>query len=238
MKNLTLWDLAMGLEQLLDKHTDALNTLQSSTIYAPMLRAKRDEITAVFSRGVPGQTMPLAPELRAADGIHDLSGNGFRAHLESYIQTPRVPADLRNAAQRLHSDLAPTRADLHRAYVDEAQAARPRRAQLPDYADDLRRFPTADGRTLYDWYVDFLDAADHIHALLQARVAAFATDQDLTAVEGSPTASTLRFQTLKLLGRFRKTARDEMVARPDLPRGLETQLFGYFDLLQSARSPS
>ena len=50
-------------------------------------------------------------------------------------------------------------------------------------------------------------------------VAAFATDQDLTAVEGSPTASTLRFQTLKLLGRFRKTARDEMVARPDLPRG-------------------
>ncbi len=238
MKNLTLWDLAMGLEQMLDKNAGSFASLHAATIYGPALREKRDEIVVVFSRGEQGQTMPLAPELKVADIDHDGAGNGFRGHLLSYVQTPGVPADVRDLAQRLIDALAPTPSDLRRAYVDEAQAAKARRALLPTYEADLRRFPTADGRTLYDWYVAFLDAADHIQSLLQKRVAAFAAHEDLVKIEGSPAAATLRLKTLKLLNRFRKTVRDEMAVRRELPGGLETQLFGYLDILQSTRAPS
>ncbi len=54
-------------------------------------------------------------------------------------------------------------------YKKEAQVASFNRSKVADMAADMRSIPAPDGRTVYDWVVEFLDSGDQIAALLDAR---------------------------------------------------------------------
>jgi hypothetical protein len=231
MNRLTLSDLVLGLEHLLTKQADAMEGLNAATIYRPALQANHDAIIELLSSVSLHSRNPLSAELAEANSLHDSLGNATRVHVQSYAMNPHAPAELRAAAARLIAGLLPAARDLQRTYIHEVKAARERRAKLPDYADDLRRFTTADGGTLLDWFTAHLDAADVVLALLHQRVSLIADNQELRALNDSPNGNKLRNEALKLINRFRKTVRDELSLRPDLPRALEERLFGFIDVL-------
>jgi hypothetical protein len=71
--------------------------------------------------------------------------------------------------------------------------------------------------------VDFVAAGEKIDTLLSERADA----------KDRAEAATLRADTIGLLNRLRKSLKVEQKNNPSLPADLDTQVFGYFDLLET-----
>jgi hypothetical protein len=230
MRELTLSDLKMGLGNLLEGQTAALTASSVGRTYGALLAAKRDELDALPAPLTEG--LPLSGELAHADGVHDALGTAIWHLCTAYVEHPRVPPRVQDAAMRCREALIPSLWVLRKSYADEAAAALSRRAAIAGMEPDLNLFPAADGKTLLDWALAYIDQGERLHGLLNARADAVA------AVDGQARrrAAQLRSETADLLAHFRAALADEMAADPTLPRDLEERIFGFFDQLARRRA--
>jgi hypothetical protein len=230
MRELSLGDLKMGLGNLLDGQTEILMSSVMGRAYGPLLAAKRQEIDELPSALTEG--LPLAGELAHADGVHDALGTAIWHLCTAYIEHPRVPPDVQDAATRCRDALIPSLGVLRRSYADEAAAALSRRAAIAGMEADLNTFPVAKGKTLLDWALAYIDQGERLHGLLSARADAVAA----VDAQARRRAAQLRSETVALLGRFREALADEMAADSSLPRDLDARLFGFFDQVANRRA--
>ena len=230
MRELTLSDLKMGLGNLLDGQPQALTASAIGRTYGSLLAAKRDEIDALPAPLTEG--LPLAGELSHADGVHDALGTAIWHLCTAYMEHPRVPPRVQDAASRCREALIPTLGALRKSYADEAAAALSRRAAISGMEADLNLFPVADGKTLLDWALAYIDQGERLHGLLAARADAVAAVDS----QARRRAQELRVETVELLFHFRTSLADEMAADPTLPRDLDQRIFGFFDQLAKRRA--
>jgi len=165
---------------------------------------------------------PLVDELEASDLRHDGVGGGIYFITEAYLRHADSTPELIAAAKQIRTELIPALDSLSATYESEATQAKVHKTQLAALKPALDLFPVIGG-TLYDWAVDFVDAGEKINTLLSERADA----------KDRAEASALRSDTIGLLNRLRKSLKAEQKANPSLPADLETQVFGYFDLLET-----
>jgi hypothetical protein len=221
---LNLNDASLGLADLLTKRLATLSLSAVGKGYVPVLSAKQKAIDEL-PPALLGK--PLAEELGQVDFEHDGLGRGIWLQTESYMQLPNVPADVLAAAKRIRAAFIPELARLQEPYADQAEAAKSRAAAIGTLEADLKKFPLASGQTLYDWAVAFNASGEKLSALLSKR-----GDVDTKARKA---ASKLRSEAVGLLNRVRAAVADEVAANPALPRDLDAQIFGYFDVLEAQR---
>lgn len=230
MRELTLSDLKMGLGNLFEGQSQSLTASAIGRTYGALLHAKREEIDALPAPLTEG--LPLSGELAHADGVHDALGTAIYHLCTAYMEHPRVPPRVQDAAMRCREALIPSLASLRKSYADEAAAALNRRAAVSGLEADLNLFPVADGKTLLDWALAYIDQGERLHGLLAARADAVAAVDTQTRRR----ASQLRADTIELLFHFRTSLADEMAADAALPRDLDQRIFGFFDQLAKRRS--
>jgi hypothetical protein len=131
---------------------------------------------------------------------------------------------LANGGSSAH-DFVPSLEELNATFTTESARARERRAIVEGRRADLERLPLADGATLYDACLGFLDAAEAMHEAIVAR-------GDAQPTEGRGAAGTIRSRGNGLLGRLRAELRAEVKKDPALPRDLEAQVSAHADELE------
>lgn len=165
---------------------------------------------------------PLVDELESADALHDSLGGGIYFITEAYLRHGNVGPDVIAAAKHIRAELIPALDSLSSTYESEASNARLNRERLEALKPQLELFPVTNG-TLYNWAVDFVEAGEKIDTLLSERA----------DVKDRAEASALRSDIIGLLNRLRKSLKMEQKVDPSLPADLESQVFGYFDLLEA-----
>ncbi len=224
MRNITIGDMDIGLENLFGKRNADLQVSAAGKLYGPMLAKKH---SAIKSLPESLRKRPLVAELDVADAGHDGYGGAIFAYVESIFVVPGITDATRAAARRIQQAFIPNKSALTDSYAEEAAAAKRNRLKLAERENDLKLFPVAEGKTLYDWVVAFLDAGDQLDVLLDER--------SLVGVGGKENAGKLRSETLGLLYQFRTTLKTEIANDEALPRDLEGKVFSYFDELSARR---
>ncbi len=219
MRHTSLESLLLGLADLLSKRLPALESFANGAANIALLTLYHTRISAL-PRALLGR--PLVDELDAADSRHDSVGGGIYFITEAYLRHSDTSPELIAAAKRIRAELIPALDSLSATYESEASMARLHKERLTALKPMLDLFPVVGG-TLYDWAVDFVEAGEKIDTLLSERADA----------KDRAEASALRSDTIGLLNRLRKSLKAEQKANPSLPNDLETQVFGYFDLLES-----
>jgi len=118
---------------------------------------------------------------------------------------------------------------LNAKYKKEAQIASFNRTKVVEMEADLKSVPTPDGRTAYDWVVEFLDSGEHIATLLDAR-------SKVEADEPGVELALNRARALGLVTKARALVGEEAAKSMKLPKNAEAIVFGYFDTLAAFRS--
>ena len=97
MRNLTLGDLKLGLNDLLEKRAADLTACQAGALYGPMILAKRDAIAALPDALTGGR--PLAAQLAETDIRHDGYGGAVWHLTEAILRHPDLPGKVVRAAE-------------------------------------------------------------------------------------------------------------------------------------------
>jgi len=222
---LTLGDLKQGLDDLLTTRQAALALTRVGKAYEDLLKQKRVQMDALpteFGEGKP------VPELLAnIDAEHDGYGTAIYYLTEAYLHLPNIDTDVLEAIMHIRASLIPSLEQLHDSYADEAEAALRRKAALPQLAADLMRIPVVGGN-LNSWAGAFVEAGAKLQKLLEQPADSGATQRK--------EAQRLRLETLGLLNHARTVISDEIASRSTLPRHLDTQIFGFLDQLEKART--
>lgn len=226
MRNLTLGDMDLGLENLHGKRKTDLLLSATGKLYAPMLSKRH---AAILALPEALRRRPLAAELDQTDNDHDGAGTAIFSYIEAVLAMPGLEDATRAAATKIRETFIPQKRNLMDSYAEQAAAAKKNRLKLPELEADLKKFPVPGGKTLYDWVVTFLDAGDQLDALLDER--------SLVGVGGKEHAGKLRGETLGLLYQFRSTLKTEIAHDETLPRDLEGRVFSYLDELSNRRRP-
>ena len=219
MRHLTLGNLLLGLDDLLEKRNDALQSFDAGKASVKFLSSRRDKIKALPAE-LTGR--PHADLLAATDARHDGFGGVVWFVTEAYLRHPGSTPAMIEAARKIRASFITSLDDLRARYDDEAKAAKAHEPSLEALKADLQMFPMAGNETLYDCAVGFVAAGKKIHELLSDRADA----KDRRA------ASALRGETVAKLNRLRDDLADALKDEPSLPADLEAQVFGYFDLLE------
>lgn len=219
MRHILLQSLHLGLADLLSKRLAPLQSFANGAANVPLITIQYTKISAL-PKALLGR--PLVEELDTADSYFDGVGRGIYYLTEAYLQHSDTKPELIAAATQIRTELIPALDSLSATYESEASTAKAQKAQLAKLKPALDLFPVVGG-TLYDWAVAFVSAGEKIDTLLSERADA----------KDRAEASVLRSDTLGLLNRLRKSLKAEQKANPSLPADLETQVFGYFDLLEN-----
>lgn len=225
MRNFTLADLREGLADLFDNRSEYLKQTQTGKLYGPILAAKRKAIENAIDATRRGQT----GDANETDAHHDGLGAAIWHYTEAVLCHPFVSKELQDAATRIREAFIPDLVVLTHTFAEEAARARENRPKIEALAEDLRRFSTPDGTTLYTWVTAFVNQGDLLATQIAARSQA-------PGLETFREQTALRVTTIGLLGRFRAALHDELVEHPHLPRDLGQKLFSYFDELGRKRS--
>ncbi|HRI71478.1 MAG TPA: hypothetical protein PK156_44900 [Polyangium sp.] len=224
---LTLADLKLGLDDLLNRRQSALRTSSFGQNYEPLLVTKQTAVNALPAALTGGK--PLAEALAETDDQHDRFGSAIWHITEAYLQLPVPNATTVAAISRVRAALIPSKSSLQDSYADEAEAAARRQENLATLERDLRSIPVSmGGSTLFDWAEGFLEAGQKLATLLSDRADA--------STSGRAGAQKLRSETIALLNRARRTIADEMANASGLPADLDQQIWGYFDELEAHRA--
>lgn len=225
MRNFTLADLREGLADLFDNRGEYLGQTQTGKLYGPILAAKRNAIENAIDATRRAQT----GDVNETDAHHDGLGAAIWHYTEAVVCHPFVSKEFHDAATRIREAFIPDLVVLTHSFAEEAARAKENRPKIEALAEDLRRFPTPDGTTLYEWVTSFVDQGDRLATQL-------ATRTPTPGLEAFREQTALRVTTIGLLGRFRAALHDELVEHPNLPRDLGQKLFSYFDELGRRRS--
>lgn len=226
--NLVLYDLKLGLTDLLEHRHKALVSTKAGQTYASMLAQKRVAIDALPPALTGGR--PLATELADADDIHDGYGSALWHFTEAYLILPGAPEEITAAARRIRAAFIPRLDELGESYASEAARAQARRAEAESLKADLKLFPVVGGKALDRWVDAYLGAGERLSDLLGQRA-----DKD---TGNRKDAGKVRTATIGMLRRLRGALADELEYDPKLPRNLDTQVFGYLDQLAKMRAAS
>lgn len=227
MRSLTVGNLILALDNLLDVKTALLLSTQIGQSYKPILEGKRNELKALPD-SLKGK-LPLAAEMGEVDDIHDDAGDSIWHICEAVKLSPIANAEAKGAAQRVQAALVPKRQVLRAPHADEAMAAKKNREKLSALEVDLKGIPYPGGKTAYDIALSYIEAGEKLDTLLQER----ANIKVNTAL--TEEAKALRQSTIKTLMNFRAALQDSVEGDAALPRNLEALVFGYFDELSERR---
>jgi hypothetical protein len=166
-------------------------------------------------------------ELKALDGVHDGWGMGVWYACQATLSAPTASAELKRTAQWTLTNFIPEKRELQATFVKEATRARDREPTLAEGRAQLEAVPMTDGRTLYAWVHDFLEAGKGLDPLLQGRAEG--------QVDRSE-AGKLRGLLIGRLAKLREAIADVLEETPDGGAAVLQGLFGYYDLLADMRS--
>jgi hypothetical protein len=229
IRALLISDLSLVLNHLLDDKSTTLEATTAGQLYAPRLAARR---TALAARPDPtARRRPLTDAIAEAAERHDGYGSAIWYYTETVLRTPDVsPADV-EAAERIRATFVPRLSVLHDSHATQAARASVNRARLPEYAEDLVRFPVpGSSSTLAAWVEGFVSAGETLGKLLAAR------GELMAATRGG--ATRLRGDVLGLLTRLRTALADELADDPQRLREVDAELFGVIDELAARREQS
>jgi hypothetical protein len=225
---LRLADLKVILEDLLGKRREVLLGTPAGVSYEPKLKKKLAAIQALPGSFTKTNARPHAKKLAKADAFHDECGEGIWHVTEAYLTQPNVSSEVREAAERNRATFIPVLRELQADYAAEADKAKKRKEILSDHEADLKLFPIAGGKTLYDWVNDFIEAGITLDEILSDRA-------DVKTKNSRKDAGALRTSTLRLLGNFRLALADDVRHDDELPHDIDARIFGYLDELQAMR---
>jgi hypothetical protein len=226
LHKLVLYDMKIGLADLLDNRNKALVSTKAGQSYQPMLAQKRAAIDALPPALVGGR--PLAADLADTDAVHDGVGTALWHFTEAYLNLPGAPPEIVAAARRIRAAFIPKLDELGDSYASEAAKAQARRDDEQKLKADLKLFPVVGNNKTLDLWVDqFLTAGEKLDVLLGKRA-------DNTV--GRANAGKLRTSTIGLLNRLRSALADELEHDAKLPRNLDSQVFAYLDQLAKMRA--
>jgi hypothetical protein len=224
--SITAADLRIALDNLFSDPA-RLNLFKTTAAFV-VYGAEMDAIRTSLPLIVKGNR-PLAKDLNTADIHHDSLGSAIWLLTEALKTHPSIDSTLRDKVSRIQAQFIPNMAVLTAKYKKEAQVAALNRSKVPDFEADLRSIATPDGRTLYDWVIEFLDSGDHIAKLLDARSKVEANEPGVELVMN-------RTKALTLVSKARELVAEEAKKSSTLPKNAEAIVFGYFDTLASFRS--
>lgn len=226
--SLTAADLRIALDNLYSDPV-RLGLFKSTAAYI-VYGAELDEIRALLPLTVKGNR-PMAKDLTTADTRHDELGTALWLLAEALKTHPDIDSDLRYKAARMQAQFIPSLAVLKAKYKKEAQTASFNRSKVVEMEAELKSIPTPDGRTAYQWVIEFLDSGDHIGTLLDARSKVEADEPGVELVLN-------RTRALALISKARTLVAEEAEKNSKLPSNAEAIVFGYFDTLASFRTTS
>jgi len=226
---LPLRELALALSEMRDRRITALRTSDVGKAYEPLVLSRAHALEQYAPKGA--ESKPFADELDETDRRHDSYGATLFALCESMQRMPDADPAVRAIAVKVQQTFIPSLSELNGSYASEAKKALERKPKAEAMADELKGVPVPGGKSLYEITASFLECGVRLHALLSERA-----DIAASRAPGIPgEVAALRGSTIAILNRFRAALRDELEAKPNLPRDLEAQLFSYFDQLASMR---
>jgi hypothetical protein len=226
-QSLTAADLRVCLDNLFSDpaRLDLFKTTAAYVVYGSEL----DEVRALLPLVLKGSHRPMAKDLGSADVHHDDLGHALWLLTEALKTHPVIDAALRDKAGRIQAQFIPSLGLLKAKYKKEAQIAAFNRTKVVEMEADLKSVPTPDGRTAYDWVVEFLNSGDHIATLLDGRSKVEADEPGVELVLN-------RARALGLVTKARALVAEEAEKSTKLPKNAEAIVFGYFDTLATFRS--
>jgi len=227
---LPLRELALAMIELRDHRLATLRTSDIGKAYEPLIVSRADALER-YAPKVPG-AKPLADELEETDRLHDSYGATLFALCESIQRMPNADPAVRQIAVTVQQTFIPSLSALQGTYATEAKAALARKPKLEAMANELRSVPVPGGKSLYEIAASFLEHGARLHTLMSQRADATVASR-AGAIPGD--IRTLRGSTIGMLYRLRAALKDELEAKPSLPRDFEAQVFTYFDELASMR---
>ena len=223
-----LSDLILALDNLLRKRTNILLSCNSGRLYEPILQKCMTDLS-----NLPEElTLPLTYELKITDGTHDDLGGSIYHFCRAYELNPTVGA-LSLIAKKIRDLYVPRLGELRKSYPDEAAKALENSRALEEMEEDLNKFPVGEGKTLYNWVSDFLDAGKELGRLLNQRAKIKANTKIDNQMKQH--AGGVRSSVIGTLNRFRATLKDEIAISTELQEDLDSRLFSFFDELNSLR---
>jgi len=224
ISSLTLNDCQVGLTDLLDKRAHALQSTKAGKGQVDVLTALKGEIDALPD--VLTGKRPLADELAQVDDHHDGLGGTIWFTTEAHLRFPGLDPQIREAAARIRAAFIPELGELNAGYADEAAKAERREADLTKYEGDLKLFPLAGGKTLFDVATAYVSAGREISRLISQRA-------DISAATRTK-ANALRSETVGALNDLRRAIARE-IKRGGLQADIDSAIFGYLDTLDETR---
>jgi hypothetical protein len=222
---LNLTDLRLGLEDLLTVRRGPLLRMQAGKAHEDILEQQRAAILALPAPLTGGKG--FAEELALRNAENDGFGAGIWHMTEAYLRVPGVDPEIVEAARRVREAFLPDPERLRDGYVEQAAAAAVRKENLVSVVNDLVRIPVAGGSSLFDWAAGFVGAGEQIGKILAQRAEINATTRKH--------AMTLHADTVRLLNELRKAVVAEIARTMGMPRDIEDEIFGYFDILEVTR---
>ncbi len=222
---LNLTDLRLGLEDLLTVRRGPLLRTQAGKAHEDILEQQREAILALPAPLTGGKG--FAEELALRNAENDGFGAGIWHMTEAYLRVPGVDPEIVEAARRVREAFLPDPERLRDGYVEQAAAAAVRKDNLVSVVDDLVRIPVAGGSSLFDWAAGFVGAGEQIGKILAQRAEINSTTRKH--------AMTLHADTVRLLNELRKAVVAEIARTMGMPRDIEDEIFGYFDVLEVTR---
>lgn len=226
MRHLTLSDLSLALDHLVEQRREALLSCAAGRSYLPLLERQRAAVRPLPEALTAGE--PFSEALVAVDARHDAYARAIFHMTEAYEKLALVDPELARSARAIRKAFVPQLGMLHAAYADEAEHAVAREPLLEELRPQLERIPVAGGATLDAWVRAMLGEAGKLAELLYERAQKGGVSQG--------DAARARSGTLALLTRLRGAVRDEVAADTGLAPNLDDDLFGYLDELDLARA--
>ena len=228
MQYMLLGDINLGLEDLQKERASILQKTKAGQVYSILLLRSLEGL-----RRLPPILLavrPLVDELGSADDRHDSGAGKLWSTSEAAINDPLEDKEIKEAAKRIRRDIIPSLVIARASYPTKASNAKERRIYLVEREKDLKMFPMAGGKTLYDAAVQFFDAGDELDVLLSERA-----KREAVSEADRSEASAIRNTTVGYLTRFKAALEDELLADATLPRNLVSMILGYFEQLNETR---
>ncbi|MBK9258281.1 MAG: hypothetical protein IPM54_00410 [Polyangiaceae bacterium] len=222
---LNLTDLRLGLEDLLTVRRGALFRTQAGKAHERILEQQRQAINALPPPLTGGRA--YAEELAVRNAEHDSFGLGMWHITEAYLRIPGIESGIVEAARRIRAAFIPDPDRLRDPYADQAATVALRKESMVNLIEDLMRIPVAGGGTLFDWAAGFVGAGEQIAKVLMQRAEINATTRKH--------AMSLHADTIRTLNELRNAVLSEVARTLGMPREIEGEIFGYFDVLEATR---
>lgn len=232
LHNLTIPDLRLALDDMLERRLETLRATGVGRCYEPSLVRLREQLAA-HPESIDDQR-PLVALIGETRRLHRAWGSALFHAMEAYARVPTLSEGQRKELEELRRLFMPKLGELRESYATAAARAFSRGRLLGRYSASLASFPVLGDCTLADWAAAYVATGRRLGELvacradLVAQVAAGSTER----TEGGR----LRSIVIGLLGRLRAALVDELATQPSLHRQLDAELFAYVDELARMRS--